>query len=138
MRATGHIYGVASFGHGSMSYVLVLLSLITPLTCSSAPFLQAEGGPPAVPPGHQRILRLLQQIADGTPDNNIYLGETTARALRKQLAVLPPDTSNWMKLQLRMQLGKRSFASAMKRRQSLISEVGFCLSRRTAMRLRPS
>ena len=106
MRATGHIYGVASFGHGSMSYVLVLLSLITPLTCSSAPFLQAEGGPPAVPPGHQRMLRLLQQIADGTPDNNIYLGETTARALRKQLAVLPPDTSNWMKLQLRMQLGQ--------------------------------
>ena len=160
MRATKHIHGVSSFGHGSMSYVLVLLSLITPLTCGvacrdgareavdpmavpetpltelvlgavsavaglalvtvdaaagntnsaasvpgSGPFLQAEGdtfstaGPP-------KMLRLLQQIADGTPDNNIYLGETTARALRKQLAVLPPDTSDWMKWQLRMQLGQ--------------------------------
>ena len=36
MRATKHIHGVSSFGHGSMSYVLVLLSLITLLTCSVA------------------------------------------------------------------------------------------------------
>ena len=106
MRATEHIYGVTSFGHGSMSYVLVLLSLITPLTCSSGPFLQAERGPPSVPPGHQRMLRLLQQIADGTPDNNIYVGDAAPRALRKQLAVLPPDTADWMKWQLRMALGR--------------------------------
>ena len=36
MRATKHIHGLSSFGHGSMSYVLVLLSLITLLTCSVA------------------------------------------------------------------------------------------------------
>ena len=72
----------------------------------SEPSLQAEGGPPSVPPSHQRMLRLLQQIADDTPDNNVYLGDTIARALRKRLAVLPPDTSDRMKWQLHMQLGQ--------------------------------
>ena len=70
------------------------------------PSSQAEGGPPAVPPSHQRMLTLLQQIADDTPDNNVYLGDASARALRKRLAVLPPDTSDPMRWQLHMQLGQ--------------------------------
>ena len=70
------------------------------------PSLQAEGGPPTVPPSHQEMLGLLQQIADGTPDNNVYLGDVTARALRKRLADLPPDTSDRAKYQLHMELGQ--------------------------------
>ena len=70
------------------------------------PSLQAGGGPPTVPPSHQEMLTLLQQIADRTPDNNIYLGDANARALRKRFAVLPPDASDRMKWQLHMQLGQ--------------------------------
>ena len=68
--------------------------------------LQAEGGPPAVPPSHQKMLTLLQQIAAGTPDNNSYLGDATARALRKRLADLSPDTSDRAKYELHRELGQ--------------------------------
>ena len=55
--------------------------------------------------GHQRMLTLLKQIADGTPDDNMYLGNEDERFLRKRLASLPADASvrtTWMAY---MQLG---------------------------------
>ncbi len=87
---------------GSIWGALVLAAFVP----GNVLFAQAEEGRPSQPPGHQRMLRLLQQIADETPNNNIYLGESTPRELRRQLAGLPPDSSDWMKWQLRMQLGQ--------------------------------
>ena len=57
------------------------------------------------PPGHQRMLRLLQQIADATPDENSFLGDAKARTLRKQIAELPAGTSDRTKWMAYMQLG---------------------------------
>ena len=68
--------------------------------------MQAEGGPPTLPPGHQKMLTLLRQIAEATPDNNSYLGDASARALRKRLVDLPPQTSDRAKYELHMELGQ--------------------------------
>ncbi len=96
LSAVSTIAGVAAAGNANSA---------APVP-SSMLFVHAEKGPPFQPPGHQRMLRLLQQIADATPNNNIYLGESTPRELRRQLTGLPPDASDWMKWQLRMQLGQ--------------------------------
>lgn len=56
-------------------------------------------------PGHQRMLRLLQQIADETPDENSFLGDAKARTLRKQIAEFPTGTSDRTKWMAYMQLG---------------------------------
>lgn len=60
---------------------------------------------PTAPPGHQRMLKLLQQIADDTPDENSFLGDAKARTLRKQIAEFPTGTSDRTKWMAYMQLG---------------------------------
>ncbi len=57
-------------------------------------------------PGHQKILALLQAIADRTPEENIYIGDAFAVWMRRQLAALPPDASNQIRWRLHMQLGE--------------------------------
>lgn len=66
----------------------------------------AKAVPPSVTPGHQRMLTLLQKIADRTSAENPYLGDGPARMLRKRLATLPPNTSHPTKWRLHMQAGK--------------------------------
>ena len=57
------------------------------------------------PRGHERMLRLLREIADSTPDENSFLGDAKARTLRKQIAELPSGTSDRTKWMAYMQLG---------------------------------
>ncbi len=56
--------------------------------------------------GHQRMLDLLQQIADKTDDENVYLGDGFARQLRAQLATTPAGTPISMLWNLHMQLAE--------------------------------
>ena len=64
-----------------------------------------EESPPTAASGHERMLRLLQQIADATPDENSFLGDAKARAIRKRLSELPKGTSDRTKWMAYMQLG---------------------------------
>ena len=53
---------------------------------------------PAPSPGHQRMLDLLQRLADETPETNTYLGDRMARELRERLAAIPSaerSTNRW-------------------------------------------
>ena len=69
---------------------------------TSAP---VEESPPTAASGHERMLKLLQQIADATPDENSFLGDAKARTLSKRLAELPTGTSDRTKWMVYMQLG---------------------------------
>ena len=55
--------------------------------------------------GHERMLRMLQEIADATSDENSFLGDAKARTLRKRLAELSTETSDRTKWMAYMQLG---------------------------------
>ena len=49
-------------------------------------------------PGHEKMLTLLKEIADRTPEENTYFGDGLARQLREQLAVIPasaPAKDRW-------------------------------------------
>jgi hypothetical protein len=61
----------------------------------------------AMSAGHQKMLALLDRIADRTPDENPYLGDKIARTLRKRIASLPATTSNPIKWRLHMQAGEK-------------------------------
>ena len=50
---------------------------------------QPETRPPAPSSGHQRMLALLQEIADDTPDTHPYIGDWRARQFREELRALP-------------------------------------------------
>ena len=50
---------------------------------------QSEARPPAPSPGHQRMLTLLQEIADETPDTHPYIGDWRTRQFREELRALP-------------------------------------------------
>ena len=65
----------------------------------------AETVSPIATSGHERMLRLLQEIADATSDENSFLGDAKARTLRKRLAELPTETSDRTKWMAYMQLG---------------------------------
>ena len=69
----------------------VALTPARPATSSQAP-------PPERSAGHQRMLALLQQIADDTPDGHPYIGDRQARELRDRLNALPataPAANRW-------------------------------------------
>ena len=62
----------------------------------SATSAQAPPGEP--PTGHQRMLELLQQIADDTPDTHPFLGDRQAPEFRARLSALPataPAAARW-------------------------------------------
>ena len=61
---------------------------------------------PAVTPGHQEMLRALEQVADRTPDTNPYQGDALARRLREQLAGMRPGSPAQALWPVRMQLGR--------------------------------
>ena len=61
---------------------------------------------PSVTPGHQKMLTLLQQIADTTSEENVYIGDGIARQLRAQLAATPTDTMDANQWLLRMQVAE--------------------------------
>ena len=50
----------------------------------------SSGAPPRAPSaGHQRMLALLQRVADETPDTHVYIGDRQVRQLREKLNALP-------------------------------------------------
>ena len=55
---------------------------------------------------HQRMLTLLKQIADETPETNTYLGEGLARQLRRHLASLPVDASKLNRWRIHTELAE--------------------------------
>lgn len=59
---------------------------------------------PAPSAGHQRMLDLLQRLADETPETNTYLGDRMARQLREQLEAIPPAERSTNRWRLMMQL----------------------------------
>jgi len=71
--------------------------------CASEPQEGANGTdeiqtPPVQPPGHQRMVELLDQLRREAVDNNHYVGEGQAPELRAALAALPPepDLRRWL------------------------------------------
>src|SRR5262245_19378359 len=93
--------------HGGPSY-----RLTTGLLCLFAAIGAAAQSRSAVVPepplaaGHRQMLALLEQIANETPDNHIFLGDAAARNARAKLAALPdstPDPDRWL---LRINLGQ--------------------------------
>jgi tetratricopeptide (TPR) repeat protein len=74
-------------------HILLFIALITLTNAQSS-----------VTPGHQKMLDLLQQIADETAENHIYLGSNITRQLRSQLASGSIPTRN--RWELRMQLAR--------------------------------
>ena len=62
---------------------------------------------PATSAGHNKMLALLERIAERTPDENPFLGDRTARLLRKRLASLPATTSSPVRWRLNMQAGQK-------------------------------
>ena len=56
--------------------------------------------------GHERMLTLLRQIADETPDANPYIGDGPARRLREELDALPATTPGPNRWPLTMRLAE--------------------------------
>ena len=55
---------------------------------------------------HQRMLALLQQIADETPNRHEYLGDARARRARRALDALPADADLGARWELLLALGQ--------------------------------
>ena len=90
-----------------------LMTLTAAVSSLQAAPLQDNAGAISLPiepvtsSGHNRMLGLLERIADRTPDENLFLGDRTARMLRKRLASLPASTSNPIKWRHHMQAGEK-------------------------------
>ncbi|MXZ71519.1 MAG: CRTAC1 family protein [Acidobacteria bacterium] len=65
----------------------VALAAAGPLGATFQP--ASEAGQPVLSDGHQRMLALLEEIADETPDTHPYIGDWRARQLREELNALP-------------------------------------------------
>ncbi len=55
--------------------------------------------------GHERMLKLLQEIRDRTPDDNYYLGDAAVRQAKTQLAKLPVNATDSQRLPFHYNLG---------------------------------
>ena len=80
------------------SAVAAAIALGTTGPVAAQPGRSSERIPPAPAAGHQRMLALLQQIADETPDTHPYVGDWRARQLREELRALPaadPSPNRW-------------------------------------------
>jgi hypothetical protein len=73
--------------------------------CSSSPEV-VPAAPPPQPPGHQRMLDLLEQVADEAFDGNPYLGRPQARLDRAELASLDPAVPDLRRWLSHIRLGK--------------------------------
>ncbi len=71
------------------SAVAVAIALGAPGPVVAQPWRSSEPGSPARSAGHQRMLALLQQIADDSLDTHPYIGDWRARQLREELRALP-------------------------------------------------
>lgn len=61
----------------------------------------ATAAVPAADAGHQRMLTILKDIADSTPQRHPFLGDAALREQRARLAALPattPDSERWLVL----------------------------------------
>lgn len=81
-----------------LKFIFVMLSLLIPVGTAIAN--------PAVTPSHQQMLTLLQEIADATSEENVYIGDGIARQLRAQLAAIPADKLDANQWLLLMQLAE--------------------------------
>ena len=95
---------------GPVHAVLFCVLAATQLASSAGSPPQPASGAPSQAPsaaavqtsspaaGHQRMLALLQQVADETPDTHPYIGDRLARQLREKLNALPAterSTNRW-------------------------------------------
>ena len=64
----------------------------------------SEPVPPAPSASHQRMLALLQNIADRTPDTHPYIGDWRARRFREELRALPATDTGPNRWRLMVQL----------------------------------
>jgi len=134
------------------SFIMVALGILTacmattenesPNSTSFPPgsVAHAETGASETPVSHRRMLALLGEIADRTPDEHPYIGDGHARKLRAQLAVLPPDAPTADKWNLYMDAGKAELAlgneakaiAHYKQARSLIAPAGTQVPTRVA------
>ena len=89
------------------SRTIILRSLAT-LALIASPFLLAASSPGVQPhdPGHQKMLALLSDIVARTPEDNPYIGDKKARALRAELAALPETIPAIIKWEVYYRLGE--------------------------------
>ena len=64
----------------------------------------SETGSPPPSAGHRRMLALLQEIADDTPDTHPYIGDWRARQFREELHALPATDTGPNRWRLMVQL----------------------------------
>ena len=82
----------------SASAVAVAIALWATGPAAAQPGRSSERVPPASSASHQRMVALLQQIADDSPDTHPYIGDWRARQLREELRTLPatdPGPNRW-------------------------------------------
>jgi tetratricopeptide (TPR) repeat protein len=60
----------------------------------------------AQPSGHQRMIALLQQIAERTPNEHLYLGDRKAREMRARVEAAGPDAPDYVLFELYLELGE--------------------------------
>ena len=81
--------------------LLTALGVVGPVATQ---LTSSSGAPPQAPSaGHQRMLALLQQLADETPDIP-YIGDRSARQLREKLNALPVTEKSTNRWRLMVQL----------------------------------
>ena len=94
-----------SASRGSLGSALVVAVLAALAGGPAATRLASSEAPPLAPSaGHQRMLALLQQLADDTPDTNSYIGDREARQLREELNAIPATERSTNRWRLMVQL----------------------------------
>ena len=83
-----------------------LLVAIAGNTLAEAVAVHADTPQARRPPGHEKMLVFLKEIADQTPASNRYIGSAMAPQLREQVATLPANTPDLTKWRLHMQAGE--------------------------------
>ena len=86
------------------SAVLAAFGAVSSVSAQVAPSSAMPPGPPSA--GHQRMLALLQQVADETPATNSYLGDGEARQLRGRLNALSATDVGTNRWRLMVQLAE--------------------------------
>ena len=86
---------------------VALLTALGVVGSAATQLASSSGAPPRAPSaGHQRMLALLQQLADETPDTNPYIGDRLARQLREKLNALPATDTGPDRRRLMVQLAE--------------------------------
>ena len=90
--------------HAVLGAVLAAFWAVSSVSAQDAAPSGARPGPPSA--GHQRMLALLQQLADETPATNSYLGEGLAPQFREGLSALPATDVGTNRWRLMVQLAE--------------------------------